>query len=181
MANPGKNRPGKNRLPPVENQLNRLKILEEELFKTTVTSRKRRNRPSTTSYVATTTVQNYPQILQTEEEIFRNFIKTTTQSSDDLPSPPETTPVILLSQQKINTPKSSTKFADFEILEVEPASKPETEPEESGDTFRKASFFPEINQNRSVPCTCLSYWLFLLVITFCLFNSFTLKLWRYIE
>lgn len=124
--------------------------LQAELFhQTTSTNRKRRNKPSTQSSVTT------------KATTFLMIEARTTESSDDLPSrfytkitfpkPSTTTP------PTGQTTTSSTKLAEFQQdfkpeIEVEPSSG-ELEPEK-GETFRKASFFPDIKRNNAVLIKC---------------------------
>lgn len=133
--------------------------LQAELFHhTTSTNRKRRNKPSTQSSVTTKTT-------------FLMIEARTTESSDDLPSrfttkitSPKTTTTTPPSGQKTT---SSTKLAEFQQqdfkpeIEVEPSSgEPETE---KGETFRKASFFPDIKRNNAVLIKCSSHFKLLLL------------------
>ena len=63
------------------------------------------------------------------------------------------------SGQTTTTSSGSTKLAefqqkDFNEIEVEPSSS-KTEPK--GETFKKASFFPDIKRNNAVPIKCSSH------------------------
>jgi len=146
--------------------------LQAELFQkqTTSTSRKRRNKPSTPTIVTTKTTVLWIQAR-------------TTESSDDLPSPfptkitsPTTTTTTTKappSGQK-TTRRSSTKLAELQQkdlipeIDVEPSSSGQSETEK-GETFRKASFFPEINKRNNAVSTIkcsFHYKLMLIIITF---------------
>jgi len=144
------------------NDFNRL---QAELFykQTTSTSRKRRNKPSTPTTVTTKTT-----ILWIQAR--------TTESSDDLPStrtifPTKiTSPTTTTTTTTTATPsgqkrtRNSTKLAEFQQkdfkpeIEVEPLSPSGQSETEKGETFRKASFFPDINKNNNaVTIKCSSH------------------------
>lgn len=133
------------------NDFNRL---QAELFykQTTSTSRKRRNKPSTPTTVTTKTT-----ILWIQAR--------TTESSDDLPSTrtifptkitsPTTTTTTTATPSGQKRTRNSTKLAEFQQkdfkpeIEVEPLSPSGQSETEKGETFRKASFFPDINKNNN--------------------------------
>jgi len=139
------------------NDFNRL---QAELFykQTTSTSRKRRNKPSTPTTVTTKTT-----ILWIQAR--------TTESSDDLPStrtifPTKITSPTTTTKTTTATPSGqiSTKLAEFQQkdfkpeIEVEPLSPSGQSETEKGETFRKASFFPDINKNNNaVTIKCSSH------------------------
>jgi len=142
------------------NDFNRL---QAELFykQTTSTSRKRRNKPSTPTTVTTKTT-----ILWIQAR--------TTESSDDLPSTrtifptkitsPTTTTTTTATPSGQKRTRNSTKLAEFQQkdfkpeIEVEPLSPSGQSETEKGETFRKASFFPDINKNNNaVTIKCSSH------------------------
>jgi len=133
--------------------------LQAELFhRTTSTNRKRRNKPSTQSSVTT------------RHTTFMMIEARTTESGDDLPSrfnTKNTSPITSTSPPPIGqTITSSTKLAEFQQdfkpeIEVEPSSG-ELE-SEKGETFRKASFFPDIKRNNAVLIKCSSHFKLLLL------------------
>jgi len=143
------------------NDFNRL---QAELFykQTTSTSRKRRNKPSTPTTVTTKTT-----ILWIQAR--------TTESSDDLPStrtifptkitsPTTTTTTTTATPSGQKRTRNSTKLAEFQQkdfkpeIEVEPLSPSGQSETEKGETFRKASFFPDINKNNNaVTIKCSSH------------------------
>jgi len=142
------------------NDFNRL---QAELFykQTTSTSRKRRNKPSTPTTVTTKTT-----ILWIQAR--------TTESSDDLPSTrtifptkitsPTTTTTTTATPSGQKRTRNSTKLAEFQQkdfkpeIEVEPLSSSGQSETEKGETFRKASFFPDINKNNNaVTIKCSSH------------------------
>merc|ERR1719232_380277 len=138
-------------------------ILEEELFKTTISHRKRRNRPSTPH---TTT----PTFVTTSKATPIFFIEARTTSSEDLPSK------IRIKTTKKPTITNTIERNDIEIpsevdnIEVEPSTDSENNGENGGETFRKASFFPEINRNCSVLLST-SFFLHLFVVLVLFFNN----------
>ena len=62
-------------------------------------------------------------------------------------------------------------IAHFNEIEVEPSSS-KTEPK--GETFQKASFFPDIRRNNAVPIKCSSHFKILLpaIVAVCAHNYF---------
>ena len=90
----------------------------------------------------------------------------TTESSDDLPStrtifptkitsPTTTTKTTTATPSGQKRTRNSTKLAEFQQkdfkpeIEVEPLSPSGQSETEKGETFRKASFFPDINKNNN--------------------------------
>ena len=98
----------------------------------------------------------------------------TTESSDDLPSTrtifptkitsPTTTTTTTATPSGQKRTRNSTKLAEFQQkdfkpeIEVEPLSPSGQSETEKGETFRKASFFPDINKNNNaVTIKCSSH------------------------